>query len=115
MRLNEEACPVSESVLGNLYRASPEGLPALVQSIPVATRAMLAGYCFRRAHLASVALAIASSCDERELVHAHGEMGAAMHKLSRAPKAEARLPDARHQVSLSTGPIMQVVIDQDLV
>jgi len=115
MRLNEEACPVSESVLGNLYRANPDNLPALVQSIPVTTRAMLAGYCFRRAHLTVVALAVASSCERHDLIDAHGEFGAVIYRLSRAPKPEVPTPDARRKVSLSTGPIMQVVVEQDLV
>jgi hypothetical protein len=115
MRLNEESCPVSESVLGNLYRASSAGLPALVQAIPVSTRAILAGYCYRRAHLMSVALAIASSCEKHDLVEAHGELGAVMHELSQNPKPVVAVPDARRKVSLSTGPIMHVVVDQDLV
>lgn len=115
MRLNEEACPVSESVLGDLYRASPEGLPALVQTIPVSARAMLAGYCYRRAHLASIALAIASSCDKGDLVEAHGELGAVMHELSRKPRPVIATPDARRKVSVSTGPIMQVIVDQDMI
>ena len=115
MRLNEEACPVSDSVLGELYRASPEGLAALVQTIPPSTRALLAGYCYRRAHLASVALAIASSCDKGDLVEAHGELGAVMHELSRKPRPVAAMPDARRKISVSKGPIMQVIVDQDMI
>ena len=76
---------------------------------------MLAGYCYRRAHLTSIALAITSSCDKADLVDAHGELGAAMHELSRKAQPTAAAPDVRRKVSLSTGPIMQVVIDQDMV
>ncbi len=111
----EEPCPVSESLLGDLYRASPAGLPALVETIPSAVRAMLAGYCYRRAHLVSVGLAIASSCDKHDLIEVHGEFGAVLHELSRRPPTIAPTPDARRKVSLSTGPIMQVVVDQDLI
>ena len=49
MQLNEETCPVPESVLGQLYRASPHGLDALIEMVPAQTRAMLAVYCYRRA------------------------------------------------------------------
>ena len=62
MRLNEESCPVPESLLGQLYRVTPQGLPALIDAVPANTRAMLAVYCYRRAHLASLGIAIAASC-----------------------------------------------------
>ena len=39
MQLNEETCPVPESVLGQLYRASPHGLDALIDTVPPQTRA----------------------------------------------------------------------------
>jgi hypothetical protein len=38
----EEQCPVPDDLLGDLYRASPQGLHALVESIPPQVRAMLA-------------------------------------------------------------------------
>ena len=57
----EEDCPVPECVLGDLYRSKPEGLQALVSTITPSVQAMLAVYCYRRAHLHSIALAIASS------------------------------------------------------
>jgi hypothetical protein len=45
MLSEEEECPVEESVLGELYRASPLGFHALVGSVPAKTRASLAHYC----------------------------------------------------------------------
>jgi hypothetical protein len=48
MQLNEETCPVPESVLGQLYRANPHGLDELIATVPPQTRAMLAVYCYRR-------------------------------------------------------------------
>lgn len=111
MHLNEESCPVGESVLGDLYRASPDGLPKLVEAIPVSMRAMLAGYCYGRAHLISVAMAIASSCDKVDLVEAHGKLGAVMHEQSRRPKPVVAMPGARRKVSVSTRPIMDLLVD----
>ena len=73
-QLNEEKCPVSESVLGQLYRTHSHGLSELIESVPVATRAMLAVYCYRRAHLQSIGLAIAASCPEQAF-EAHGNIG----------------------------------------
>jgi hypothetical protein len=71
----EEFCPVSESLLGRLYRSSPEGVAALVRTVPPNTRAMLAYYCSRRAHLEGVALVIAKTCTEEDLYDVAGRAG----------------------------------------
>jgi hypothetical protein len=111
----EEPCPVSEDTLGALYRATPEGLPALVDSIPPRARALLAIYCHRRAHLSSIGLAIASTCDKNDMINFGGDAGAALFEQARrAPKVNTQRQWQR-KVSLSSGAIMQVVIDQDLV
>ena len=59
---------VSNCLLGRLYRASPEGLAALAKTVPPQTRAMLATYCLNREHLSSIGLAIAASCERRDLL-----------------------------------------------
>ena len=79
----EEDCPVPEIVLGDLYRSKPEGLQALVATIPPSVRAMLAVYCYPRAHLHSIALAIASSCDKEDLINFGGDPGAALFEQAR--------------------------------
>src|SRR5687768_1840886 len=79
----EEVCPIPESLLGDLYRSSPEGLHALVESIPAQVRSMLAVYCSRRAHLSTLGLAIASTCDQIELIRSGGQLGAALFARSR--------------------------------
>ena len=89
MQLNEEACPVPESVLGQLYRASPQGLPELIETVSPDIRAMLAVYCYRRAHLASIGFAIASSCTEEDLHFHGGNLGVDLFAKSRAPQAIA--------------------------
>ena len=78
---SEDACPIPESLFGQLYRSHPQGLPELVATIPSRTRAMLAMFCYRRAHLHALSLAIASTCDEGDLVDAGGRPGQALFEL----------------------------------
>ena len=62
-------CPVRDDLLGAMYRANENGLPQLVESVSADVRAMLALFCYKRSHLHSLALAIAASCNERDLFH----------------------------------------------
>ena len=114
MQLNEETCPVPESVLGQLYRSSPHGLTELVASVPAETRAMLAIYCYRRAHLAAVGMAIAATCEEDDLATHGGNLGADLFKKSREADAAPQLNGQRRKISLSNGALM-TVIAQDLI
>lgn len=109
----EEECPVPDSLLGELYRASPQGLHALVDSVPPRTRALLALYCYRRSHLSSLALAIASTCDRSDMIVVGGALGAAVFEQSRqAPKA---VEEKRRKVTLSKGSFTSLIVAQDLV
>ena len=84
----EEHCPVSESVLGDLYRQSPHGLRQLVATIPPFTRALLAIYCRGHAQLHSIGLTIASTCDKEDLINAGGDKGAALYEQAREPRRD---------------------------
>ena len=75
--------PVEDDLLGSLYRANPQGLPELVLSVPAETRAMLALFCYRRSHMQELAIAIASSCELRDLVQWGGALGSAIHAMAR--------------------------------
>ncbi|HEX3341290.1 MAG TPA: hypothetical protein VHT68_19180 [Pseudolabrys sp.] len=108
--LNEEQCPVAESVLGQLYRSSPQGLGPLIETVPAFTRAMLAVYCGRRAHLASIGLAIASICEKDNLIDAGGDFGAKLFEQAR----QALNPQRRPKISLSNGSLMKVIYE-DLI
>ena len=103
---SEEACPVSEELLGTLYRSSEHGLPELITSVGAETRAMLAVCCYRRAHLYSIGLAIAATCEEADLVWL-GAAGAGLFSRSREapPKSIAIHNAARRTVTLATGPL----------
>lgn len=103
----DESCPVGEELLGEMYRANENGLPALVDSVSGDVRAMLALFCYRRSHLHSLALAIAASCSERDLLQCGGRVGGVLYAQSRDSKG-ARAGTAsggRKPISLSTKPL----------
>src|ERR1700692_5131471 len=79
--------PVRDELLGEMYRASENGLPQLVASVSSEVRAMLALFCYRRSHLYSLALSIAASCNERELIQLGGRAGSTLYALSRETPA----------------------------
>ncbi len=109
----EEACPVDDSLLGDLYRSSPEGLHALVETIPANVRAMLALYCYRRTHLSDLAIAVASTCERQELVLAGGELGSVVFDQSRKAPELAR--EKRRKITLASGSAFSLLVAQDLI
>jgi hypothetical protein len=112
----EDSCPVHEYVLGQLYRASSHGLDELISTVPAATRAMLALYCYRRAHLQSIGLAIAAGCDEYDLKEYGGYAGKALFEISRNAPDEFHSPHYlnRRKVTLSTCALRHFVEDEDI-
>ena len=110
-------CPVRDELLGEMYRANENGLDQLVESVSSDVRAMLALFCYRRSHLHSLALSIAASCSERELIHLGGRVGSTLYALSR----EAARPvvsssyGSRKPITLSTKPLSTFApIDDDV-
>jgi hypothetical protein len=101
-------CPVRDELLGEMYRANENGLPKLVESVSSEVRAMLALFCYRRSHLYSLALSIAASCSERELIQLGGRVGSTLYGLSREPAARSAPSSAyghRKPITLSTKPL----------
>jgi hypothetical protein len=102
-------CPVRDELLGEMYRANENGLPQLVESVSSDVRAMLALFCYRRSHLHSLALAIATSCSERELIQLGGRVGSTLYALSREAPATRPVPSSsysnRKPITLSTKPL----------
>jgi hypothetical protein len=113
-------CPVRDELLGQMYRANAGGLPVLVDSVSSDVRAMLALFCYRRSHLHSLALAIAASCTERELIQLGGRVGSTLYALSREPARAAQPSGSRKPITLSTKPlstfaaIVDEVDDEDI-
>jgi hypothetical protein len=68
---------------------------------------MLALFCYRRSHLHSLAIAIAASCTERELIQLGGRVGSTLYALSREPARTAPKSyySSRKPITLSTKPL----------
>lgn len=100
-------CPVGDELLGEMYRANESGLPRLVETVSPEVRARLALFCYRRSHLHSLAVSIASSCSERDLIENGGRVGSTLYVLSRetATKAAPSLSGGRKPITLSTKPL----------
>jgi hypothetical protein len=101
-------CPVRDELLGEMYRSSENGLPRLVESVSSEVRAMLALFCYRRSHLYSLALSIAASCSERELIQFGGRVGSTIYALSREPATRSAPSSSygnRKPITLSTKPL----------
>jgi hypothetical protein len=110
-------CPVRDELLGELYRADQNGLFKLVESVAPDVRAMLALFCYRRAHLHALAVAIASSCSEHDLFKIGSRVGLALYALSRetpsARPAPAASYGARKPITLSTTPLRALAVFDD--
>lgn len=111
-------CPVEEDLLGAMYRANENGLPHLVASVSSDVRAMLALFCYRRSHLHALAISIASSCSERELIEFGGRVGSTLYALSHDTAAARPSVSAYHSrkaITLSTKPLSTLApMDDDL-
>jgi hypothetical protein len=112
-----DACPVGDDLLGQLYRANEHGLAALVEAVGSETRAMLALYCYRRSHLHVMGVAIAASCEERDLIQLGGRVGAMLYAMSRETETAQRPITAsaqRRTITLSTAPLSAVPAMEDI-
>ena len=101
-----DACPVGDDILGRLYRSNPDGLSHLVATVPGETRAMLALFCYKRSHLNELAIAIAGTCEKRDLVNWGGALGSVLHGMAqKAGPKEVQEISSRRKVTLSTKPL----------
>jgi hypothetical protein len=104
--LENDGCPIAEQLLGEIYRSNAHGLNEIIATVSPTARALLAVYCYRRAHLASIGLAIAALCEEDDLITAAGNAGAMLFERSRAvsPSEPIDTPaNGRRKVTLSAG------------
>jgi hypothetical protein len=108
--LEDEACPIADQMLGEIYRASAHGLNELIATVSPTVRALLAVYCYRRAHLASIGLAIAATCEKDDLTSSGGNAGTILFERSReAPQSsltDARV-NGRRKITLVVEPLRQ--------
>jgi hypothetical protein len=99
-------CPVPDETLGEMYRASAHGLSILIATISPTERTLLALYCYRRAHLASIGLALAATCEKDDLTSSGGNAGANLFERSRGARfssTTAFRANGRRKITLSTG------------
>jgi hypothetical protein len=107
--LEDESCPVPDQLLGEIYRASPHGLGELIATVSPRARVLLALFCYRRSHLASIGLAIAATCEKDELTWLGGNAGAALFERSReTPKSTQIDIHSHRKITLPTGPIRRL-------
>jgi hypothetical protein len=105
---DNDFCPIRDELLGEMYRANEHGLAKLIEGVCPEVRAMLALFCYRRSHLHSLALAVAASCSERDLIQLGGRVGSALYALSREPAGHSSPSSAyghRKPITLSTKPL----------
>jgi hypothetical protein len=110
--IENDFCPVRDELLGEMYRASQSGLPQLLESVSSDVRAKLALFCYRRSHLHALALSIAASCNERELIQLGGRVGSTLYALSGEPSARSAASSSygnRKPITLSTKPLSTFV------
>jgi hypothetical protein len=115
--LADDICPISDDLLGELYRANDLVAPGFVSALPPDIRALLALFCYRRSHLHSVGLGIATSCDKDNLVQAGGSVGAFLFASSReSPSHVALSPRGnRRKITLATGVLRTIAPADELV
>jgi hypothetical protein len=100
--LEDDPCPGGEQMFARLYAASQHGLAELVATVGVESRARLAIYCYRRAHLQDMGLAIAATCD-RDAFDDAGVLGEALFLRSRErPAGDLPTNNKRRNVTLAT-------------
>ena len=101
IKLNEDSCPVTEQLFGQLRRASPHDAAVIAKDLPEPQRARLAAFCYNKSHLHALGLMIASSCDHSALVDAGGIVGDTIFHQSRDPD---KFLSQEHQASGSRPP-----------
>jgi hypothetical protein len=86
-----------DEVLARVIRAEEQTIPDIVGGLPASQRATLAVFCYARAHLHHIGVAIAATCDRFALVQASPSdaAGNVLFELSR----QQHKPDAPEHVS----------------
>ncbi len=98
-----ETNPVSEELLGSLYRSQGQGIAEVVAAYPALQRARVAMFCYGRAHLREIGLAVAATCDEASLISVGGKAGEVLFALSRERPEELKsVVSGRRKITLAS-------------
>jgi hypothetical protein len=103
-RLAQDGPAVSDELIGRLYASRQHELTHMVSDLPPDQRANLALFCYRRAHLREIGVAIAATCDQWSLVNVAGRAGDVLYAHSRTqPEViEPVLPYGRRKITLAS-------------
>ena len=105
MLADSDNCPVTEEFIGRLYRSSRHEIHAVVAALPMARRAQLAAFCYCRAHLRDIAMAIAATCDLETLMTAGGRAGNFLFEQSRELPNEERPRSVSRHAKVTLAPL----------
>lgn len=114
----DEPCPISEHDLATLHGANDASLKELLDAMVPEIKPALALFCYRRAHLETVGLAIAAVCDETDLVSFGGKAGTALFARSREIRDFMPIKSAspvRRKIALASGPMWSRSFEKDEV
>ena len=103
-----------DEVIGRLHECPPRSIDGLVSNLREDQRGNLAVFCYGRAHLHEVALAIAATCNLNALVQAGGNPGIFLFEQSRQrPEKEQFVSGARRmRISLATNASRQMLAQE---
>ena len=109
---------VSDELIGRLHRATDATIHHLLEQFTSQERASLAMFCYRKAHLRRIGLAIAATCDLPSLVQRWGTvLGHAIFTQSRERASESDPARAAHRAKVtlarSAGGIQPALVDID--
>src|SRR5436190_22677649 len=105
MLIDSDDCPVSADLIGRLYRSSHHDINDLVSGLPPIRRASLATFCYGRAHLREIGLAIAATCEFDVLVAAGGRVGNFLFEQSRELPDEEKSRSVSNHIKVSLAPV----------
>jgi hypothetical protein len=94
---------VPEALVGRLYGATQGAVMEMLDQFSLSERANLAMYCYRKAHLHEIGLAIAATCDQTTLEKTWGTaLGKVLYAQSRErPADQPKVTSARSKITLA--------------
>jgi hypothetical protein len=102
---DDDGSPVPDELIGRLYRSPRHGINELVSGLSTSRRGSLAAFCYSRAHLHDIGLAIAATCDLETLVAAGGRAGNFLFEQSRELPNEEKPRSCSKQAKVSLAPV----------
>src|SRR5260370_5934044 len=91
--------------MGRRYRSLRHGRNELVSGLSTSRRGRLAAFCYSRAHLHDIGLAIAATCDLETWVAAGGRAGNFLFEQSRELPNEEKPRSFSKQAKVSLAPV----------